>query len=74
MNEVTGITLKQAWVYGGPLMWVLAGLSVIALAVVFCLLVAHRRGALTPRALVSDVFSRLLMAGPPSRLLSRKRA
>ena len=53
------ITLKQAWVYGGPLMWVLAGLSVLALAKILVLLIAQRRGALAPRSLVSDVFSRL---------------
>ena len=58
MNE-TAITLRQAWQYGGPLMWVLAGLSVLALAKILVLLVAQRRGALAPRALVSDVFSRL---------------
>ena len=38
MNE-TGITLAQAWSYGGPLMWVLLGLSMIALALVLYLLV-----------------------------------
>ena len=73
MNEV-GITLKQAWVYGGPLMWVLAGISVLALAAVFCLLVAHRRGALAPRTLVSDVFSRLQAKdyGEARRLCDRR--
>jgi len=58
MNE-TGITFIQAWNYGGPLMWVLAGLSVLALALVFYLLVAHRGGATAPRELVSDVLNRL---------------
>lgn len=74
MNEVTEITLKQAWTYGGPLMWVLAGLSVIALAVIFYLLVAHRRGALAPRTLVSDVFSRLQAKdyGEARRLCDRR--
>ena len=51
MNE-TAITLRQAWQYGGPLMWVLAGLSVLALAKILVLLVAQRRGALAPRALL----------------------
>ena len=32
--------------YGGPLMWVLAGFSVIAFAVCVYLVFAHRRGAL----------------------------
>ena len=31
------ITFEQAWEYGGPLMWVLAGFSVVALAVVLYL-------------------------------------
>ena len=53
------ITFIQAWNYGGPLMWVLTGLSVIALALIFYLLIAHRRGALAPTALVSDVLNRL---------------
>ena len=46
MNE-TAITLRQAWQYGGPLMWVLAALSVLAFAKILVLLIAHRRGALT---------------------------
>ena len=58
MNE-TGITLAQAWNYGGLLMWALAALSVLALALVVYLLVAQRRGALAPMELVSDVLSRL---------------
>ena len=57
--NITGITLAEAWRNGGPLMWVLAGLSVIALAIILYLLVAQRRGAVTPHALISDVFSRL---------------
>ncbi len=40
------ITCREAWYFGGPWMWVLAGLSVIALAVCLYLLFAHRRGAL----------------------------
>ena len=53
------LTLAKVWERGGPLMWALAGLSVIALAVVLYLIFAQRRGALAPRALISDVFSRL---------------
>jgi len=73
MNE-TGITLAQAWNYGGPLMWVLAGLSVIAGAIVLYLLFAQRRGALAPRALVSDVFSKLQAGdhGEARRLCDRR--
>lgn len=57
--NITEITLAEVWRNGGPLMWVLAGLSVIALAVILYLLLAQRRGALMPHALISDVFSRL---------------
>ena len=72
--NITGITLAEAWRNGGPLMWVLAGLSVIALAVVLYLLVAQRRGALTPHALISDVFSRLQTGdlGEARRLCQRR--
>jgi len=73
MNE-TAITLRQAWQYGGPLMWVLAALSVLALAKILVLLVAQRRGALSPRTLVSDVFSRLQAKdyGETRRLCDRR--
>ena len=73
MNE-TAITLRQAWQYGGPLMWVLAALSVLAFAKILVLLIAHRRGALAPRALVSDVFSRLQAKdyGETRRLCERR--
>ena len=47
MNE---ITFGQAWTYGGPLMWVLALLSVLALAVVIYLWYAHRPGICVPEA------------------------
>ena len=40
MND---ITFGQAWAYGGPLMWVLAGISVFALSVVLYLFVAQAR-------------------------------
>ena len=48
MND---ITFEQAWNYGGPLMWVLAGLSVFALAVFLVLWVAHARWVFLPGAL-----------------------
>ena len=42
MNTTTeqGITFLQAWNYGGPLMWVLAGLSVIAVTLMLYLLIS----------------------------------
>ena len=70
MNEV-GITLLEAWKCGGYLMWVLAGISVLALATVMYLLVAHRRA---PRTLMSDVFSKLQVGdhGEARRLCERR--
>ena len=55
-------------------MWVLAGISVLALATVMYLLVAHRRGALAPRTLMSDVFSKLQVGdhGEARRLCERR--
>ncbi len=53
--EVTGIPLERIWENGGPLMWVLAALSVLALALFIYLLFAHRRGAIAPLAQVSDI-------------------
>ena len=50
---MNAVTFRQAWEYGGFLMWVLAGLSVIAFAVCVYLFVAHRHGAL--RDLLEDI-------------------
>lgn len=43
---MNAITFQQAWEYGGFLMWVLAALSVAALAVCVYLAFSQRRGAL----------------------------
>lgn len=48
MND---ITFGQAWAYGGPLMWVLAGFSVVAVAVSLYLLVMHSPFVCIPIAL-----------------------
>lgn len=48
MND---ITFGQAWTYGGPLMWVLALLSVFAFAVVIYLICAQRAAVVVPEAL-----------------------
>ena len=47
---MNAITFGQAWNYGGPLMWALAFLSVMALAVTFYLWYAHRSGICVPEA------------------------
>ena len=58
---MNAITFEQAWTYGGPLMWVLAFLSVLALAVVIYLWYAHRPGICVPEAV-----SRIRAAKDPS--------
>ncbi len=45
------ITFEQAWAYGGPLMWVLAFFSVMALAVVFYVWYSQARSICVPDAL-----------------------
>ena len=47
---MNAITFGQAWTYGGFLMWVLALLSVLALAVMMYLWYAHRPGICVPEA------------------------
>ena len=47
---MNAITFGQAWNYGGVLMWVLAFLSVLALAVILYLWYAQRRGICVPEA------------------------
>ena len=58
---MNAITFEQAWVYGGPLMWVLAFLSVLALAVTIYLWYAHRPGICVPEAV-----SRIRAANDPA--------
>ena len=47
---MNAITFGQAWNYGGPLMWVLAFFSVMALAVMFYLWYSQRPGICVPEA------------------------
>ena len=54
------ITFGQAWRYGGPLMWVLAFFSVMALTVMLYLWLVQRRGAF-----VRDGIARLKSAKDP---------
>ena len=58
---MNAITFGQAWAYGGPLMWVLAFLSVMALAIVMYLWYAHRPGICIP-----DAVSRIRAAKDPA--------
>ena len=58
---MNAITFGQAWAYGGSLMWVLALLSVLALAVVIYLWYAHR-----PWICVPEAVSRIRAAKDPA--------
>ena len=48
---MNNITFEQAWNYGGPLMWVLAALSVFALTLLIYLWIAQSRWLFLPGAL-----------------------
>lgn len=54
-----GMSLKQAWGYGGWIMWVLAAVSVAALALVFYFLTVLRPGAVAPRFLLADLLAKI---------------
>ena len=54
-----GPTFEELFRAGGWIMWVLAGLSVLALANVAWLLLTLRRGVTAPRAVVHDVTDKL---------------
>ena len=55
-----GMSLAEAWRYGGYIMWVLLGLSVVALTIVVYLFCVYRQGAVAPRRLMADVRGLLL--------------
>lgn len=48
---MNSVTFAKAWEYGGFLMWVLAGFSVVSFAVMIYLLIAHSRYFIVPMAL-----------------------
>ena len=54
-----GLTLMQYFDKGGPLMWVLLFVSVLALANVCWLFFTLRAGVTAPRAVVHDVMDKL---------------
>jgi biopolymer transport protein ExbB len=54
-----GMSFKQAWAYGGWVMWVLAAISVFALAMVFYFVAVLRASAVAPRELLSDMLARV---------------
>lgn len=60
MKPAGDITFEQAWNYGGPLMWVLAFLSVMSMCTVLYLWFAQRRGSF-----VRDAIKRLKASKDP---------
>ncbi|MEI7900223.1 MAG: MotA/TolQ/ExbB proton channel family protein [bacterium] len=54
-----GMSFRQAWEYGGWIMWVLAAISVFALAMVFYFVTMLRAGAVAPLDLLSDMIARV---------------
>jgi len=54
-----GMSFKQAWDYGGWIMWVLAAISIFALSMVFYFIWALRSEAVIPHAVVSDTLARI---------------
>lgn len=54
-----GMSFRQAWSYGGLIMWVLAALSVFALSMVFYFLTTLRTSAVTPHHLLSDILAQV---------------
>mgnify|MGYP003293442934 CR=1 FL=1 len=48
---MNGITFGEAWNYGGPLMWVLAMFSGVALSVMLYLFFAHNKGSFIKNSL-----------------------
>ncbi|MBE6383591.1 MAG: MotA/TolQ/ExbB proton channel family protein [Lentisphaerae bacterium] len=63
---MNGITFEQAWNFGGPLMWVLAGISVVELALVLYVLFAQRA-----RAFLRESLNRMRAAKDPEAEGSR---
>jgi len=59
VTNVYGMSVKQAWEYGGWIMWILAAVSIFALALVLYFMTALRSGAIVPRELISDILGRI---------------
>ena len=54
-----GMSFKQAWEYGGWIMWVLAAVSVFALSLVFYFSWALRANGVTPHDLLTDILAKI---------------
>ena len=55
VTAVYGMSLKEAWEYGGWVMWVLLGISVFAVMLVLYFLFSFRVGSVAPRRLIAAV-------------------
>ncbi|MBQ9694729.1 MAG: MotA/TolQ/ExbB proton channel family protein [Kiritimatiellae bacterium] len=60
ISNATAMTLLEAWNYGGWLMWVLLGMSVIGATFCLYFLATLREGAVVPRRLRRDLPAYLL--------------
>ena len=65
-----GMSLKQAWEYGGWIMWVLAAISVFALAMVFYFMTVLRSGSVTPRDIGGPATASHPVSAVPQRAFS----
>ena len=55
----SAMSLRQAWEYGGWIMWVLGAVSIFALAMVFYFMTTLRSNAIAPRTLLSDILAKI---------------
>ena len=55
VTAIYGMSLREAWGYGGWVMWVLLGISVLAVMLVLYILFSFRLGTVAPRRLISAV-------------------
>lgn len=62
VNAVYGMSFKEAWGYGGWIMWVLLAISIFAVSLVIYFLIAFREAAVVPRRIVG-VVREAIMAG-----------
>ena len=60
----TQMTLAQAWQYGGWIMWILLGLSVLGVAICLYFVATLRRNAVVPPRLVRDLPNYLVSDDP----------
>lgn len=57
--SASAMSLRQAWEYGGWIMWVLGAVSIFALAMVFYFMTTLRSNAIVPHALLADILAKI---------------